>query len=197
MSNFPEISIDTENAFLLYATFTGDIERTAHALNIRPAQVIEIANREGWNDKLAGIIELKRSGRPGDLERAINRALNFVQAHKFRVFVEGVIKRITDMSPTEFDSYLFEEKTTKHGTEKHLSTRSLADLASAMEKAHAMTYLALNDTVQDRTRRKEQASDEASGGEIHAKLAAAMAQLSTSPPRAQLIDAQDEAVKKV
>ncbi len=187
----PFIEIDRENAFLLYATFTGDIERTAHALGVRPMDVLKVADDERWNEKLRGIIELKKSERPGDLERAINRALNFVQAHKFRLFVERVVQRLTSMTADEFSTYLLETQGKDGTTIPKLSTRALADLASALEKAHAMTYLALNDTVQDRTRRKEQSTDDNSGGEMHAKIAAAMAAAGESvSPRAKLFDAQ-------
>ena len=82
-------------------------------------------------------------------------------------------------------------KTTKEGTVPSLSTRALADLASAFEKAQAMTYLALNDTAQERVKRNETVDAEQSGGELHARIAAAMAEVRTSnTPRAMLLDAQ-------
>ena len=62
--------IDRENAFLLFATFCGDVERTAGALNISGASVLKMAEDEGWLRKLHGIIELRKSNKPGDVERA-------------------------------------------------------------------------------------------------------------------------------
>lgn len=186
-----EIAIlDRENAFLLFATFCGDVERTAHALNISGASVLKMAEDEGWLTKLHGIIELKRSKKPGDVERAISRAINFVQAHRYRMFLERVVHHLVGMNEEEFKTYLL-TKATKEGIVSALSTRALADLASAIEKCHAMTYLALNDTAQERIKRNEIDDGETSGGEIHAQIQKAFAEVRASnSPRAQLFDAQ-------
>ena len=54
-----------------------------------------------------------------------------------------------------------------------------------------MTYLALNDTAQERIKRNEIDDGETSGGEIHAQIQKAFAQVRASnSPRAQLFDAQ-------
>jgi hypothetical protein len=159
--------IDRENAFLLYATFTGDLERTAHALNIRACDVLLMADEEKWNEKLKPILELKKSTKPGDVERAINRALNFVQAHRMRMVIERVVFRLYNMKPDEMEEYLFAQSSIgKDGKEyvyKKLTTRSLADLASAIEKCHAMSYMALNDSAPERGRRKDDSDPVAAG----------------------------------
>lgn len=185
--------IDRENAFLLYATFCGDVVRTAHSLNVPPAAVLKAAEEENWQAKLGPILALKTSAKPGDIERAINRALAFVQAHQMRLFVSRVIRRLTGFTEEEFEDYILPEKRRKDGSvELKLSTRAIADLASAMEKCNVVAFLALNDTVQDRTRRKEDESkDDGSTQDLHAKLAEAMANVSQSnSPRIQLFDAQ-------
>jgi len=187
-----EVSFDRENAFLLYATFCGDVERTAHALNVSPVAILRCADDEGWNKRLETIIALKKSHRPGDIERAINRALNFVQSHRMRLFIERVINKITGFTAEELDEYLFTASEAKTG-EKYskLTTRAIADLTSALEKTHALTYLALNDTAQDRGRRKEQTDDGSGVGELHVQIAKAMAENAASTsPRALLFDAQ-------
>jgi hypothetical protein len=56
-----------------------------------------------------------------------------------------------------------------------LSTRPLADLASALEKCHALTYMALNDTATERKARPQTSDEDLGASEIHAKLAAAFA----------------------
>jgi hypothetical protein len=184
------LAIDREQAFLLFATFTGDIARTAHALDVPAAAVLKMAEEEGWMNKLGPILALKKSSKPGDVERAINRALNFVQSHRMRLFIQRVITRLTGMNETEFEEYLFVSNG-KDGTKK-LTTRALADLASALEKAQSMTYLALNDTAQDRAKRKEGDGDsEVSAGDLHAQISAGLAAVRASAtPRAQLFDAQ-------
>ena len=170
---------DVENAFLLYAVFCGDVARTAHALNVSPAVVQELARENKWDSKLKPIIELKQSTRAGDVERAVNRALNFVQAHRMRLFLERVIRKLSSMNSSELDSFLFPSVIRgRKGEEKTyitLTTRSLADLASALEKAHTMTYLALNDTATERKERKEDGNDDATNAELHIKLGQAMA----------------------
>lgn len=187
--------IDRENAFLLYATFTGDLERTAHALGVRASDVLLVATEEKWNEKLRGILDLKKSGRPGDIERCVNRALNFVQAHRMRMIIERVVKRLTGMTDEELEQYMFTENTL--GTDKvprtykKLSTRALADLASAIEKCHSMSYMALNDSAQERVRRNDESGGEVAAGDMHVQIAKAMQEAAKSKtPHAQLFDAQ-------
>jgi hypothetical protein len=187
------VTFDREQAFLLYATFCGDLERTAHALNIRPVELLRAVDEEGWNERLKGILELKKSNRPGDIERAINRALNFVMAHRLRLFLERVLHRVTGMTPEELETYLL-TKETKDGQFKAISTRALADLATAIEKAQAMTYMALNDSAPERAKRKTETDDSGSGGELHVRIAEAMAKVKASrSPRGALLDAQIKA----
>jgi hypothetical protein len=190
----PTVELDREQCFLLFATFTGDVERTAHAAGVRPVDILNVSEAEGWNERLRSIIALKQSARPGDIERAINRALNYVQAHRLRLLVERVLHELAGMNTEELKKYLFSEHSPKTGVPfKKLTTRALADLSSALEKAHSMTYLSLGDTVQDRNRRKEQEEDGGSAGDLHSKIAEAMARVKESnSPRALLLDAQLE-----
>lgn len=185
-------SIDRENAFMLYASFCGDLARTAHALNVSPTTILRVADEEGWAIKLAPILELKKGTKPGDIERAMNRAVNFVQAHRMRVFVSRVMNRMSGLSPEQFDEVLFPSEKRKDGTtSRKFSTRAFADLASAMEKAHALSYSALNDTAPERTKRKEDGVTETNLNELHARLSAAMAEVAGSrTPRALLFDQQ-------
>lgn len=187
-----EAVIDREQLFVLFATFCGDAERTAHAAGLRAVDVLRVADDEGWLDRLKPILELKKSNRPGDIERAINRALNFSQAHRMRLIVERVLHKLAGFTDDELREHMFIEHQMKTGESySKLTTRPLADLASAMEKAQAMSYQALNDTVQDRTRRKEQADPESAGGDMMVRIAEAMGQVRASTtPRAQLTDAQ-------
>lgn len=199
-----EQGFDRENAFLIYATFAGDIVRTAHALNLGEGVVLRMAEEEGWMSKLGPIIALKKSTRPGDLERACNRALNFAQAHRMRLFVGRVIHRVCGMSTEEFENYIMTSETKKgRGDEpdivtKKLSTRALADLASAMEKAHALSYMSLNDTAQERVKRKESEDADVSVTDIHAAISEGFAKVRASnTPRAQLFDAQLEQAQQI
>jgi hypothetical protein len=188
--------IDRESAFMLYASFAGDVEKTAHALGVSPVAVLAIVDEDKWLDKLRVIIELKKSGRPGDLERGINRALNFVMAHRYRLFLERVVSRLVRLTDCDLEHELFPsvERLGKDGAvqsiERKMNTRALADLAAALEKCHAMTYAALNDSTSERVKRKDTDGND-SVTDMHAKIAQAMAQVGSSDTlRARLFDAQ-------
>jgi hypothetical protein len=188
--------IDRENAFLVYATFVGDLERTAAALNIRPLDVLRMADDGHWMDRLKPLLELSKSSKPGDVERVINRALNFVQAHRMRMVIERALNRLTGMSVDEFEDYIFtsQEYDGKKGTSrvKRLSARALADLAAAIEKCHSMTYAALGDTAKERQQRNE-GDTETAANDMYLKIAAAAQKVvADRSPRAQLFDAQLE-----
>ncbi len=171
---------DKENAFLLYAIFCGDTARTAAALNQTEDFVRGLATENGWDKKLKPIIDLKASTRAGDVERAINRAMNFVDAHRMRGFLARVAHELTGMNVSDLRAFLF-PATSEPGSGgtvmvKKFSTRSLADLASAIEKCQMLTYVALNDTATERKERKEDGSeDEQTASEMHVRLANAMA----------------------
>lgn len=191
------LKVDKENAYLLYATFCGDAVRTGHALGLDEDVVRAMAVDNGWDKKLKPIIDLRNSTKPGDVERALNRAMNFVDAHRMRGFLARVLRELTGMSHSDLNAFLFPE-TSEPGSAglvkvKKFSTRSLADLASALEKCQMLTYIALNDTATERKERKEDGSeDEASASELHVKLAAAMAAAGkgASSIRGLVLDAQ-------
>lgn len=186
------VDIDREQAFMLFATFAGDAVRTGAALNVHPAAVLCMADECGWTDKLKSVIELRESSRPGDWERACNRAMNFVMAHQMRMIIDRALKKFKGMSDDELTKTLVEEWTDREGNQRYkASGKAYSDLAAAMEKVHAMTYHALNDTVQDRNRRKEQQSDDEPVGDMHAAISSKMQEVSRdNSPRAQLFDAQ-------
>jgi hypothetical protein len=185
------VKFDIEQAFQLYATFCGDVERTAHALNVSPVDVLRTADEERWSERLKSILELKKSARPGDIERGINRALNFVQAHKMRLFVERLLKKFSTLTDEELENFCFSVTTDEDGNvNRKLVTRPFADLATAMEKCQALTYQALNDTATERVKRDEH-QDHGSAGSLHAALAEAMSKVRGSQtPRAALFEAQ-------
>lgn len=184
------LEFDREQAFLLFTTFCGDAERTAHALGVSPVDVLRVADAEGWTRKLANILEQMRSAKPGDVERGVNRALNFVQAHKFRLFLERTLKHMYGWTDAELIANLNPETVSKMGSTTKFTTRPMADLASAIEKCHVLTYQALNDTAPERARRAGDVPGGASE-DLHAQIAAAMAKAGGSKtPRAMLFDAQ-------
>jgi len=190
--NTMNAGIDRENCWLVYATFAGDVTKTAHALQLPPAAIQKMVDDEQWATKLAPVILLAKGQKPGDLERAINRCVSFVNAHKMRTLLSRVLKSLSDLTEEELQSQIVTSKTEKDGSTKTtVSTRFLCDLASAFEKASAMAASALSDTAQDRSRRADSEGAGASVGEMHLAIAKAMGAVATSTtPRSLLLDAQ-------
>lgn len=185
------VTKDPESIFRLYAIFSGDVERTALAANMSVEQVVEMADAGGWMKKIAVLIRLQKSGIPGDAERGVNRAINFVQADRLRTIIERLLRALTQMSSEELFTYTLATQTDKDGiTTNKIHTRPFADLASALEKAHAMTYQALSDTATDRKDRKE-TPEQATAGEMHMAIADAMAQVRAGDPKAKAQVAAD------
>lgn len=170
---------EKEDAFLLYTIFCGDAIKTAHSLNVDVGTIVALARDEGWDAKVGQLAELRKSDKPGDLERAINRACNFAQAHRVRQELERTIDMIRSWSDAELREMLITTSVDSKGRiATHFSTRPLADLTASLEKAHMLTYLALGDTAQDRARRKEETDDSIiAASAMHAQIAKAMAEI--------------------
>lgn len=196
-SGTPEDQFDRESAFQLYANFCGDVERTSHALGLQPIDICRMADEGKWAERLRAIFALKKSVKPGDLERGLNRAMNFVQAQRMRLFIGRLLKRFSTMDEDELNSWLFttteriEKASGDKLVERKINTKSIADLSAAMEKCHQMSYAALNDTASERVKRGDEAERETSATEVHQALAEAMAVAQgDNSPRAQLFDEQ-------
>ena len=175
-SNRVSVVADPEEVFRLYAMFVGDLERTAIAAHLQLEEVAEMAASGDWNKRIAVLIRLQKSGVPGDVERGVNRAINFIQADRMRRVIERVINSLNNMSADEMMQNLLCVSEDKQGNiTSKIMTRPFADLATALEKCHAMTYQALNDTATDRKGRSEhEDSAQASAGEMHMALVDAM-----------------------
>lgn len=187
---------DRENAFMVYCSFSGDVTKAGAALGIEPWKVLRMAEDGQWCDKFAAILKLKKAGKPGDLERMLSRTMNFVQAARTRLFLGRMLKRLFLLTDEELDQYCFATitKTDKDGvttTEYKLNTRPFADLCSAMEKCHQMTYMALNDSMSERAKRETTEDGAHSAAEIHSAISEAMSKVAADQsPRAMLFDEQ-------
>lgn len=185
----PPESFDEEHVFRLFASFSGDVERTAHAAGLMAEDVVQLAESHGWLKRISVLLKLQKSGRPGDAERGVNRSLNFVQADRFRQFLERFLRGVCALSDDELARYCMASEVDKSGTQIfRLHTRPFADLASAMEKCHAMTYAALSDTATDRKERNEDPDADHTVGGLHMAIANAMAQIRTGNDKATALD---------
>ncbi len=184
-TDFPDIKnpepaqFNREAAFILYATFCGDVERTAHALHVEPAIVFELARDGKWQERLQAILQLKQSKRPIDVERAMNRALNFGQAQEMRKLLQRMMHNLAQMTNKELVEFCMStvKTTNKDGTvteERRLATRPFADLASGLEKVHMMSYYALTDTAAERSKRSKEDPEGPSAAQIEAAITEAV-----------------------
>ncbi len=187
-------ALDTQQAFLIYASFSGDVDQTAAALDIPSAQVAQMAEDQGWRPRIATLVSLKRAGNARDVERGINRAQNFVQAHRFRLVLERLIRRFSEMDDVELANASMTriEHKNKDGSldyiEHKINSRAFADLASAVEKAQMLSYYALGDSATERNHRtKEEEPTEVSIQDIHATIAEAMAKSAREAQAAQAV----------
>lgn len=185
---------DLQDAFVLYTVFLGDATKTAHALNVSVEAIVNLAEEQGWNEKVGQLAELRKSDKPGDLERAINRAVNFSQAHRTRQQLERAIEMVEGWDQAKLEQNLMmpvvDKKTGR--VDYHFSARPLADLTAALEKAHTLTYLALGDTAQDRARRKEETNDSVvASTALHKQIVQGMASIGEqATPKAKLLREQ-------
>jgi len=167
--------VDDEQLFQLFAIYCGDVKRCALAANLDEATVEAKALVGGWRDKIKILIDLKTSSRPGDGERGINRAVNFVQAHRWRNHLQRVMNKLINMGDEELDEMICSVTVDKAGNvSKKLNTRAFADLSSAMEKCHAMSYSALNDTATERRERGDEPDENKTATAVHMNITRAM-----------------------
>lgn len=188
--------VDDEQLFQLFAIYCGDVKRCALAAGLDEAVVEAKAAAQGWKDKIKLLIDLKTSARPGDSERGINRAVNFVQAHRYRNYLQRVLTQLTQLSDADLYDMLCSVSIQKDGTmTKKLNTRAFADLASALEKCHAMSYAALNDTVGERKERGDEPEQHKSAAEMHLQITRAMEEIRKANQQAQSSTSVEVAVK--
>lgn len=165
---------DCAQVFLVFMSLIGDEGRTATALDLEPAFVEWLAEQEGWKEKVRRISIMSKSEKPGDWERAQNRALNFVQAHRVRLLIDRLLQILTKDSDEDAESLLKRLSTMGKDGHCNISARFFADLTSAMEKVQTLSYYALGDSVAERRDRSEQKGSEVSAAQIHAALLQAL-----------------------
>jgi hypothetical protein len=176
-------NFDLKNAFLVYASVSGDADKAAMALDISRVAIERLIIEEGWDARIEGLIRLRKSGNGRLVEKGLNRALNFTQAQRFRMVLERLMRRLSEMTDDELMEYSFQTETSTHkdGTvdeTKRFNARPFADLASAMEKCHSLSYMALCDTSGERKKREDEHAGPTEA-EIHSTIAGAIAKMNT------------------
>lgn len=187
--------IDVSQAFLLFMATVGDVEKTASFLDLDVAVIEALAKQEGWLEKIRRISIMSKGEKPGDYERAQNRALNYVQAHLFRRTIDQALRAVRDLSNEEV---LTKMTSTDRNGKTHVTARFYADMAAAMEKVQGMTYAALGDSTAERKDLlKDNQGNAVGAAGIHAAVIAAMNGTEVADGAAsELLDADMQDVTK-
>jgi hypothetical protein len=183
MRTFDKTKHDISAIFLTFMALMGDSEKTALAFDIEPASVEALAEDEGWREKIRRVSLMSKSGKPGDFERAQNRALCFVQAHQLRQQVDRLLKECAGMTDEELVARSC-VRTRDGGTQ--LSAKFLVDLTSAAEACHRMSFAALNDTASERMDRGTD-GQEGKTGDLHLAIVAALSNPAATMPAKPLL----------
>jgi hypothetical protein len=188
--------LDVSQIFLVFMATIGDIDKTATALDIDPRIVDALAKQEGWLDKIRRISVMSKSEKPGDYERATNRALNYVQAHMFRQSMDRMLKYVRGL---EGDAIKDVSTTADRNGVVRVSGRFWADMAAAMEKCHAMTYAALGDTATERKDAIKPGQPGSQPADLHAAIITALnaSGCQDGEIKDSLITASQEVVKEI
>lgn len=202
LADLPTLSFDREQAFMVYASFSGDAFKTAAAMSVPETEVFQ-AEREGkWRDRLEAVVKLKSHGKPGDVERGFNRVNNFVQAHRMRCVLDRVVSRLYSLDTQgviDFASTITVRKLrgVDDEIEEHkIGTRVFSDLLTAIEKCQMLTYMALGDTATERKVRNEQ-GDEVASRDIHAQIAEAVSKAAGDNVRQALAQQSQEQLDNI
>lgn len=158
-------TLDVSQIFQTYITFGGDVDKTAVALDIDPRTIRDLERAENWPAKVEEWNKL-REGDPRDVQIQINRAVNYVQAHRLRQILDRVVSHLNEKPVEELVDLL--TKTTKAGSE--FTARPLTDLTKAIESCQLMTQRALGDTVAERP----EESPDKGGSRVALQVMAAM-----------------------
>lgn len=196
--NIDKSKLDVSQIFLVYMSLVGDVEKTAVALDMSPQLVEDLAESEGWRSKVSRLCVLSKGGKPGDYERATNRALNFVQAHQLRGVLSGMISHFSKLTLEDQLNELI--ITNKEGAPVAVSAKFFAELTTAMEKVQGMTYAALGDTLGERKDRDLSKDGELGADALHAAVIQALNSARTPKgidPAVLVANAQTDIVKQL
>lgn len=137
-------TVDQARAWMCYAAFSGDIEKTAIASKVPLSAIQALEHDFNWPAKLK---RLKTGAGESDAERVANRAINYLQAQRMREVMERTLKLVED--PEELIKVLVKFKFAEEGdlTKIDVNPKAILDLSKALETVQNMSYRALGDKV--------------------------------------------------
>ena len=137
--------LDVSQVFQTFITFGGDVERTALAVGMQPVDVRNLAAQERWADKLSLWNEFQ-TGDKKDLQIQINRAVNYVQAHRMRSIIDKIITELSAKDGKGLIELLTEVHNGEKSSSEKFSARAITDLVKGAEACQLMTQRALGDS---------------------------------------------------
>lgn len=182
-------NIDSAQVFLVYMSTVGDVSKTALKCDLDPNVVRELAEHFQWTEKIKRVSLLSKTGRPDDYAKAVNRALNFAQAHMMRSLVQNVLDHLAKMESSELLDTL---TTTDNKGRITYSAKFLSDLAAASEKAHHLSYLALADEVANRGNGESEKEAGISNAALHASVLNALSHPAAAGAELKMIEGSIE-----
>lgn len=183
--------IDVSAVFLGYMALVGDVDKTALAFDLTVAEVTELADSEGWAEKIRRVSVMSKSDKPGDWERAQNRALCFVQAYQIRQLINRWIHHFTGL---DIETLLSRTSTVDRSGTTHYSAKIVSDLVTAAEACHRMSYTALGDTVTERIDRKQTTGENPTAGDMHSAVIAMLNSHHNLPATKELLIEEREEI---
>lgn len=137
-------SVDQARAWMCYAAFSGDLEKTAIASKVPLAALVALEHDFNWVAKLK---RLKTGAGESDAERVANRAVNYLQAQRMRDVLEDALRLLSD--PEELLRQLVKFKFAADGAVERIDVnpKAVLDLAKALETVQNMSYRALGDKI--------------------------------------------------
>lgn len=164
-------NVDVAAVYIGYTALVGDVERTALAFNLSPRVVRHLAEKFSWEDKIRSISLLSKGSKPGDWEKAQNRALCFVSGHMLRSVIQRIVENIHGMSRADVVKTVIVQK----GGGVTFSAGFYSDISAALERCNSICYAALEDAAGDRTRAgKEAVNAELSVEALHSAISSAL-----------------------
>lgn len=157
------------DAFLIFASFDGDIAKTAAVTGETREALETLATVESWRPRLEQLRLIRSEQGPEAMLRELNRHANYRQALRVRDLLSAAIGEV---SRVPLNQLLFVDTQTG----RTFAAKGLSDLAKAVQTVQALTYQALGDLQGDRKR-------EADAGGLGASLDALAMSAASSPGR--------------
>lgn len=135
---------DPAEVFAVYLQQGANAQRTALTLKIPVAEVEGLVKQHGWDVKVkeyTGGIENPTLEDFQRGQRGLNRAINYIQAHRLRDLVERIVQKLNDKETLEEYTTI----RTKDGFRRDL--KPIRELAEAARTAQELSYRALGDSM--------------------------------------------------